>query len=169
MRTILQNTFNKLQKLEKLVHDTDKMYEEKQGEENQRPFSSDAILLQTNLGLLQDYIDATHLHNGRYSQDIDSLTSSQRKEIASAMLSANHIWETRKAVLDGDLEIAALDNTATDLQCLDYIKKNQKINAIKHHRSKMKEIYRKDVTLKESKEYVDNLALKYNVSKEANV
>ena len=68
------------------------------------------------------------------------------------------MWRTRKAVMNGDLEISSLDNTDLDMKLLVFIKDNQKINAIKEYRRIMKERYRIEKTLKESKEYVDALA-----------
>ena len=63
--------------------------------------------------------------------------------------------------MNGDLEISSLDNTDLDLKLLVFIRDNQKINAIKEYRRIMKERYRIEKTLKESKEYVDALAERF--------
>ena len=77
------------------------------------------------------------------------------------MFKCNEMWKTRKAVLNGDLEISSLDNTDLDLKLLVFIRDNQKINAIKEYRRIMKERYRIEKSLRESKDYVDSLAERF--------
>ena len=41
------------------------------------------------------------------------------------------------------------------METRNFINNNEKINAIKHYRKSMREVYGKEVSLKEAKEYVD--------------
>ena len=152
MKKLVTNSIEKLLKLQTLCYDTDKMYEEKQGEDGNAPFSEDLIKLQSYLAQLEDWSsEARH-------EDELILNTRQRQTLAEMMFRCNEMWRTRKAVMNGDLEISSLDNTDLDLKLLVFIKDNQKINAIKEYRRIKKERYRIEKTLKESKEYVDALA-----------
>jgi len=155
MKKLVTNSIEKLLKLQTLCYDTDKMYEEKQGEDKNAPFSEDLIKLQGYLAQLEDWTS-----EAKYEDEL-ILNTRQRQTLAEMMFRCNEMWRTRKAVMNGDLEISSLDNTDLDLKLLVFIKDNQKINAIKEYRRIMKERYRIQKTLKESKEYVDALAARF--------
>ena len=155
MKKLVTNSIEKLLKLQTLCYDTDKMYEEKQGEDKNVPFSEDLIKLQGYLAQLEDWTS-----EAKYEDEL-ILNTRQRQTLAEMMFRCNEMWRTRKAVMNGDLEISSLDNTDLDMKLLVFIKDNQKINAIKEYRRIMKERYRIEKTLKESKEYVDALAQRF--------
>ena len=155
MRKLVIDAIAKLLKLQTLCYDTDKMYEEKQGEDKTIPFSEDLIKLQSYLAQLEDWTDEQR------REDELILTTRQRQTLGEMMFKCNEMWKTRKAVLNGDLEISSLDNTDLDLKLLVFIRDNQKINAIKEYRRIMKERYRIEKSLRESKDYVDSLAERF--------
>lgn len=155
MKKLVEKSIEKLLMLEKLCLKTDKMYEEKQETTEHLPFSTDGIKIQSYLYELQDWIE-----QGRYSEEL-TLSSRQRQTLSEMMFRCNEMWKTRTAVEKGDLDIASLDHTQLDIECIAFIRKQQKINAIKHYRAKMKEVFREEKTLKESKEYVDALQERY--------
>ena len=97
-----------------------------------------------------DMIDARRIYNKVRDGDFDSSI-----EITGIMKQANKIWKQRnhiKAV--GWKEFYSIEGTVVD-----YLRQNQKINAIKFYRQS--KIDRgEEVGLKESKEYVDALERK---------
>ncbi len=157
MKKLVTNSIEKLLKLENLVVITDKMYEEHQNDEKSTPFSSDSIKIQSYLAKLQYWIEDAP---GRDSDELE-LSVRNRETLAEMMFRCNEIWRTRTAVKSGDLDITSLDHTDLDLQIINFIKENQKITAIKHYRATMKEMFNQEKTLRESKEYVDAIAERY--------
>ncbi len=157
MKQLIEQSIEKLLMLERLCHKTDKMYEEKQEATEHLPFSTDGIKIQSYLAKLQYWVEDAP---GRDSDEL-KLSVRNRETLAEMMFRCNEIWKTRTAVEKGDLDIASLDHTQLDIECIGFIRKQQKINAIKHYRAKMKEVFREEKTLKESKEYVDALQERY--------
>ena len=97
-----------------------------------------------------DMIDARRIYNKVRDGDFDSSV-----EITGIMKQANKIWKQRNHIKEvGWKEFYSVEGTV-----IDYIKQNQKINAIKFYRQS--KIDRgEEIGLKEAKEYVDALAQK---------
>ena len=98
----------------------------------------------------EDMISARHIYNkvrdGEYDGSI---------EVTQIMREANKIWKQRNHIKDvGWKEFYSVEGTV-----IDYLRQNQKINAIKFYRQS--KIDRgEEIGLKEAKEYVDALAQK---------
>ena len=91
------------------------------------------------------------MHTGRNIQDPDS----EREELISMMKCANRIWKIRNKVKNGewdDLSHIEMNDTIED-----YIAQNQKINAIKYYRQEMSDQFSEQVSLREAKEFVDDI------------
>ena len=157
MKKLVETAIEKLLKLENLIVITDKMYEEHQDDDKATPFSSDGIKIQSYLAKLQYWVEDAP---GRDSDEFE-LSIRNRETLAEMMFRCNEIWRTRTAVKSGDLDITSLDHTDLDLQIINFIKENQKITAIKHYRATMKEMFNQEKTLKESKDYVDAIAERF--------
>ena len=97
-----------------------------------------------------DMIDARRIYNKVRDGDFDSSV-----EITGIMKQANKIWKQRNHIKEvGWKEFYSVEGTV-----IDYIKQNQKINAIKFYRQS--KIDRgEEIGLKEAKEYVDALEQK---------
>jgi hypothetical protein len=97
-----------------------------------------------------DMIDARRIYNKVRDGDFDSSV-----EITGIMKQANKIWKQRNHIKSvGWKEFYSIEGTVVD-----YLKQNQKINAIKFYRQS--KIDRgEEVGLKEAKEYVDALERK---------
>ena len=82
-----------------------------------------------------------------------------REEIVDIMKEANLIYKMRKKMKKWmekgkDLNIEALQMEA---EIEDYLVAGQKINAIKRYREGMKDIFDEQVSLRDSKTYIDNM------------
>ena len=97
-----------------------------------------------------DMIDARRIYNKVRDGDFDGSV-----EITGIMKQANKIWKQRNHIKDvGWKEFYSIEGTVVD-----YLRQNQKINAIKFYRQS--KIDRgEEVGLKEAKEYVDALEQK---------
>jgi len=97
-----------------------------------------------------DLIDAKTYYNAAKKEEYDSYT------LPEIMRSANKIWKFRKHI-----EKDGWDSFGNiEYECAELLKQNQKINAIKCYRKHMTEVLRKEVGLKESKEWVDKLQVR---------
>ena len=82
-------------------------------------------------------------------------------DLSEVMRQANKLWKIRTKVKDGNWdEISELELlTQVELELVedieDFLAKGQKINAIKHYRTSMKETVGTQPSLRESKNYVD--------------
>ena len=89
------------------------------------------------------------------------------EELSELMKDANRIYNFRKRVKNGEVDIKDIEAGYLDEVLKELIMKGQKINAIKHYRKKMcvtdKNGEVKGPSLKESKEYVDNLQEKFKL------
>ena len=77
----------------------------------------------------------------------------ERDELISMMKCANRIWKTRNKIKDGDwdsLEMLEVHETIEE-----YLAQNAKIAAIKYYREVMNTHFNEEVTLRQSKEFVD--------------
>jgi len=71
------------------------------------------------------------------------------------MKQANKLWKMRNKVKNGEWD--GLEHSVMVEEVEDFISQNQKINAIKHYRNEMKEKFDDEVSLREAKEFVDQL------------
>ena len=103
-----------------------------------------------------DNANLFHTHQILTENWLDRLNSgwmdlaSERVEM---MKQANNIWAVRKKIESG--EVQEDENGLLEMEIKNFINNNEKINAIKHYRKSMREVYGKEVSLKEAKEYVD--------------
>ena len=78
-----------------------------------------------------------------------------RFELSNIMLESNKLWRVMRKIDEGDFD--AVDELILMEEVEDFISQGQKINAIKHYRSVMKEKFDTEVSLREAKDYVDAL------------
>ena len=77
----------------------------------------------------------------------------ERDELISMMKCANRIWKTRNMIKDGEwdsLEMLEVHETVEE-----YLAEGTKIAAIKYYREVMNTHFNEEVTLRESKDFVD--------------
>ena len=77
----------------------------------------------------------------------------EREELISMMKCANRIWKTRNKIKDGEwdsLEMLEVHETVEE-----HLAQNAKIAAIKYYREVMNTHFNEEVTLRQSKEFVD--------------
>ena len=133
-----QNLKDKLEKLELLINKTqpDEANKEQLFQEHQ----------------------IANLENIRYVNTLDiNIDDDEREHLVYIMRTSNRVWKMRNKMLDGDwnLEDIKLDELDGELRSL---LPNQKINAIKHYRKVMNEVLGKEVSLRDSKDRIDNLS-----------
>ncbi len=71
------------------------------------------------------------------------------------MKQANKLWKMRNKIKNGEWD--NLEHSVMIEEVEDFIAQNQKINAIKYYRNEMKEKFDDEVSLREAKEFVDQL------------
>ena len=91
-------------------------------------------------------------HNGKNIQDPDS----EREELISMMKCANRVWKTRNKIKNGEWDSLEMLDVQETIE--DYLAQGQKINAIKYYRQEMDEKFGEQVSLREAKEYIDEVA-----------
>jgi hypothetical protein len=74
-------------------------------------------------------------------------------DLSEVMRQANRLWKIMNKIQNGDFE--GVDKIVLDEQIEDFLTQGQKINAIKHYRTVMKESFGVEPTLRESKNYID--------------
>ena len=77
----------------------------------------------------------------------------EREELISMMKCANRIWKTRNKIKDGEwdsFEMLKVHETVEE-----YLAEGAKIAAIKYYREVMNTNFNEEVTLRESKDFVD--------------
>ena len=96
--------------------------------------------------------EVRELHTGIKIIDPDS----DRDLMINIMRQANKIWRLRNKVKNGEFdELSHIEMTE---QIEDYIAQGQKINAIKYYRQEMSEQFGEQVTLREAKDHIDDIA-----------
>ena len=96
--------------------------------------------------------EVRELHTGIKNIDPDS----DRDLMINIMRQANKIWRLRNKVKNGEFdELSHIEMTE---QIEDYIAQGQKINAIKYYRQEMSEQFGEQVTLREAKDHIDDIA-----------
>ena len=78
------------------------------------------------------------------------------RDLVEIMNHSNLIWNIRNRVLDGETEWTPMFELEQEM--MEFIQKQQKINAIKLYRKTLKDMFSIDVTLRASKETVDLMA-----------
>ena len=91
------------------------------------------------------------LHTGKQTIDPDS----ERDLMINIMRESNKIWRLRKKVENGEWD--DLTQIEMEEEIEDYLAEGQKINAIKYYRSEMKDRFDEEISLREAKDYVDQI------------
>lgn len=115
--------------------------------------------LNDNYLFQQDQVDVEEMMRQLNERDI--------YDMSQLMKEANRIFNFRKRVKNGEVDITDIEAGYLDEVLKELIMKGQKINAIKHYRKKMGVVDKngevKGPSLKESKEYVDDLQERYKL------
>ena len=92
-------------------------------------------------------------------EDHDEISIRSREEIVAVMKEANLIYKMRKKMKKWMEEGKDLNAEVLQMEAEieDFLVANQKINAIKAYRSGMKDIFDEDVSLRDSKNHIDNV------------
>ena len=91
------------------------------------------------------------LHTGKQTVDPDS----ERNLMINIMRESNKIWRLRNKVKNGEWD--DLTRLEVEEEIEDYLAQGQKINAIKYYRSEMKDRFDEEVSLRDAKDYVDQI------------
>ena len=91
------------------------------------------------------------LQTGRNTPNDDS----ERQLLVNIMRRSNKIWRVRNKVKNGEWDDLSYIEMTEQIE--DYIAQNQKINAIKYYRSEMKDRFDEEVSLRDAKDYVDQI------------
>ena len=126
---------DKLEKLEELIIETD----------------VDQEKVKDKMWLFSKHL----MDNKKNIMNIDEERLSTR-DLVEIMQQSNIMWNLRNRIADGDNIHTPMYELEAEM--MDFIRKQQKINAIKLYRKTMKDDFNIDVTLKESKELVDAMA-----------
>ena len=126
---------DKLEKLEELIIETD----------------VDQEKVKDKMWLFSKHL----LDNKKNIMNIDEERVSTR-DLVEIMQQSNIMWNLRNRILDGDDIYTPMYELEAEM--MEFIRKQQKINAIKLYRKTMKDDFNIDVTLKASKELVDAMS-----------
>ena len=91
------------------------------------------------------------LQTGKQTIDSDS----ERDLMINIMRESNKIWRLRNKVKNGEWD--DLSRAVIEEETEDFLAEGQKINAIKYYRSEMKDRFNVEVSLRDAKDYVDQL------------
>ena len=108
-------------------------------------FSEHSISVQEMMKEVRD------LHTGKQIIDPDS----ERDLMINVMRESNKIWRLRNKVKNGEWD--DLTRIEMEEEIEDYLAQGQKINAIKYYRSEMKDRFDEEISLREAKDYVDQI------------
>ena len=108
-------------------------------------FSEHSISVQGMIKSIRD------LHTGKQIIDPDS----ERDLMINIMRESNKIWRLRKKVENGEWD--DLTQIEMEEEIEDFLAEGQKINAIKYYRSEMKDRFDEEISLREAKDYVDQI------------
>jgi len=113
---------------------------------------SDKQLFSNHLIEVQNMITlVTNIESG----EVDFEPSNEREQITEVMRSSNKIWKFRNKIKNG--EVDTIDHTEMIDEIEDYLAQGQKINAIKYYREEMKVRFGEQVSLRDSKDFVDSI------------
>ena len=91
------------------------------------------------------------LHTGKQTIDPDS----ERDLMINVMRESNKIWRLRNKVKNGEWD--DLSRAVIEEEIEDFLADGQKINAIKYYRSEMKDRFDEEISLREAKDYIDQI------------
>ena len=91
------------------------------------------------------------LHTGKQTIDTDS----ERNLMISVMRESNKIWRLRNKIKNGEWDDLSYIEMTEQIE--DYIAQKQKINAIKYYRQEMSVPFGEQISLREAKEFVDDI------------
>ena len=91
------------------------------------------------------------LHTGKQTVNSDS----ERDLMINVMRESNKIWKLRNKVKNGEWD--DLSHAVIEEETEDFLAEGQKINAIKYYRGEMKDKFNVEVSLRDAKDYVDQL------------
>ena len=121
-------------------------------EETEPDVPSDKQLFSNHLIEVQNMITlVTDIESG----EVDFEPSNEREQITEVMKSSNRIWRFRNRIKNGELEGHVLSEMIDEIE--DYLAHGQKINAIKYYREEMKVRFGDQVSLRKSKDFVDDI------------
>jgi len=121
-------------------------------EETEPDIPSDTQLFTEHSISVQDMMkEVRDLHTGRNTIDPDS----ERKLLINIMRQSNKIWRTRNKVKNGEWDDLSRDVIEEEIE--DYLAQGQQINAIKYYRSEMKDRFDEEISLREAKDYIDQI------------
>ena len=113
---------------------------------------SDKQLFSNHLIEVQNMITlVTNIESG----EVDFEPSNEREQITEVMRSSNKIWRFRNKIKNGELDMTEQVEMLDEIE--DYLAQGQKINAIKYYRDEMKVRFDEQVSLRESKDFVDSI------------
>ena len=113
---------------------------------------SDKQLFSNHLIEVQNMITlVTDIESGK----VDFEPSNEREQITEVMRSSNKIWRFRNRIKNGELHITEHYEMIDEIE--DYLAQGQKINAIKYYREEMKVRFGDQVSLRKSKDFVDDI------------
>ena len=95
--------------------------------------------------------EVSDLHTGKQTVDPDS----ERNLMINIMRESNKIWRLRNKVKNGEWD--DLTQLEIEEEIEDYLAQGQKINAIKYYRSEMKDRFDEEISLRDAKDYVDQI------------
>ena len=121
-------------------------------EETEPEVPNDKQLFSNHLIEVQNMITlVTNIESG----EVDFEPSNEREQITEVMRSSNKIWKFRNKIKNG--EVDTIDHTEMIDEIEDYLAQGQKINAIKYYREEMKVRFGEQVSLRDSKDFVDSI------------
>ena len=91
------------------------------------------------------------LHTGKQTIDPDS----ERDLMINVMRESNKIWRLRNKVKNGEWD--DLSRAVIEEEIEDFLADGQKINAIKYYRSEMKDRFDEEISLRDAKDYIDQI------------
>jgi len=91
------------------------------------------------------------LHTGKRTIDPDS----ERNLMISIMRESNKIWRLRHKIKNGEWE--DLSRAVIEEGIEEFLAEGMKINAIKYYRSEMKDRFDVEISLRDAKDYVDQI------------
>ncbi len=97
---------------------------------------------------------------GLLSRVEDHYESLSNTEVRDLMVRANNIWNLRRKVWNGEIDQNQVPEMQLIVELEDMLAQNMKIAAIKHYRANAKIIFGQDKSLRESKDFVDDLEKK---------
>ena len=108
-------------------------------------FSKHLIEVQSMITLV------TYMKNG----GVNFESGTELEQLTEVMKSSNRIWRFRNRIKNGELEGHVLSEMIDEIE--DYLAHGQKINAIKYYREEMKVRFGEQVSLRDSKDFVDSI------------